>query len=165
MAQKLVCISKDDDCMFLPSDDSIHELAVEAILGHEVRETILKQKQYAYKIKGGEGGYLYYKKGVKGSWILVANWYSYGFFLTIRYRKSQWLRAFYERLFEKMEFFFVDFCAGGFELVRTDGTILKGMRLNLSPPGCFEKYLVDNFRLSPKDIGEIRSKLNIKWVL
>ncbi len=165
MAQKLICISKNDDCTFLPSDDTIHKLAVEAILGKEAREKIYKQKEYAYKIKGGEDGHLYYKKGGSGSWILVANWYSYGFYLTVRYRKSPWLRAFYERLFEKMEFFSVDFCTDGFELLRTDGTMLKGRKLNLSPPGYFEKYLAENFRLRPKDIGEIRSKLNIKWVL
>jgi hypothetical protein len=165
MARKLTCISKDDNYTFLPSDDTIHKLAAEAVLGKGVRETIYKQKEHAYKIKGGEGGYLYYKKGVRGPWILVANWHSYSFFLTVRYRKSAWLRAFYERLFEKMELFSVDFCEDGFELVRTDGTIFKGRKLNLSPPGYFERYLTENFRLRPKDIREVRSKLNIKWVL
>jgi hypothetical protein len=165
MAQQLSRVSDKVNYTFLPLDDSIHGCAIETFLGQDVRETVFKQRQFAYKAQGGEGGYLCYKSGVNGDWILLADWYSYGLFLTVRYRKSPWLRIFYEKLFEKMEFFSVDYCSDGFELVRIDGSILKGRKLNLSPPGYLEKYLSDNFRLRPTEVGKIRSKLNIQWVL
>lgn len=45
------------------SDETIHELAAAILLSKEDSEIVLAQGEYSYKVRGGEDGYLCYRKG------------------------------------------------------------------------------------------------------
>ena len=65
------------------SDDSIHKLALTVLLSRYDSELILTQSNFAYKVKGGKSGHLYYKKGNSDNWILIANWCFYGLYILL----------------------------------------------------------------------------------
>jgi hypothetical protein len=143
------------------SDDVIHELAPAILLSKQSSEFTLNQGKYAYRVKGGKDGYLYYKKRANDSWILIANWCLYGLYIVIRYRKPLWLRSMYQSLFSKMNFVSIAFSDHSIEAMGTDGQILKGRRLRLSPPFAFEEVMMEKFGYSLQKAEVLRSKLNL----
>jgi len=143
------------------SDDAIHELAPAILLGKQSSEFTLNQSKYAYRVKGGKDGYLYYKKRANDSWILIANWCLYGLYIVIRYRKPLWLRSMYRSLFSKMNFVSIAFSDHSIEAMGTDGQILGGRRLRLSPPFTFEEVMMEKFGYSLQKAEVLRSKLNL----
>ena len=143
------------------SDDAIHELAPAILLSKQSSEFTLNQGKYAYRVKGGKDGYLYYKKRANDSWILIANWCLYGLYIVIRYRKPLWLRSMYQSLFSKMNFVSIAFSDHSIEAMGTDGQILKGRRLHLSPPFAFEEVMMEKFGYSLQKAEVLRSKLNL----
>ena len=44
------------------SDETIHKFAVAVLLSKHDSEFILTQGEFAYQVKGGDSGYLYYKE-------------------------------------------------------------------------------------------------------
>jgi len=143
------------------SDDVIHELAPAILLSKQSSEFTLNQGKYAYRVKGGKDGYLYYKKRANDSWILIANWCLYGLYIVIRYRKPLWLRSMYQSLFSKMNFVSIAFSDHSIEAMGTDGQILKGRRLRLSSPFAFEEVMMEKFGYSLQKAEVLRSKLNL----
>ena len=124
------------------SDNTIHKLTSTLLLSRHESELILTQGNYAYQVKGGDDGYLYYKKG-KGNWVLIANWCFYGFYIIVRYRKPIWLRPVYKSLFTKMNFVSTTFQDYSVELVDSDGQTLRSRRFRLSPPSAFNKVMAE----------------------
>jgi len=143
------------------SDETIHEVAAAILLSQEDSEFTLNQGKYAYRVKGGKDGYLYYKKRANDSWTLIANWCLYGLYIVIRYRKPLWLRPMYRSLFSKMNFVSIAFSNHNIEAIGTDGQILRGRRLRLSPPFAFEEVMMEKFGYSPQKVEVLRSKLNL----
>lgn len=141
------------------SDETIHELAAAILLGKEESEVALAQGEYSYKVKGGEDGYLYYRKG-NGDWILVANWCFYGLYIVVRYRRPLWLRPMYQSLFTQMNFISVTFLDHSIELVGTDGEILRGRRLRLSPPSAFREVMTNRFGYTEEEAEALKVKLS-----
>lgn len=141
------------------SDETIHELATAILLSKEDSEIVLAQDDYSYKIKGGEDGYLCYRKG-KREWILIANWCFYGLYIVVRYRKPAWLRPMYRSLFNQMNFTSVTFNNSSMELVGTDGEILRGRRLRLCPPSAFRKVMTSKFGYTQEEAEALKVKLN-----
>lgn len=141
------------------SDEAIHELAATILLSKEDSEIVLAQGEYSYKVKGGEDGYLCYRKGNRG-WILVANWCFYGLYIVVRYRKLTWLRPMYRSLFNQMNFASVTFSDSSIELVGTDGEILRGRRLRLCPPSAFRKVMTSKFGYTQEEAEALKVKLN-----
>jgi hypothetical protein len=143
------------------SDDFIHELAPSILLSEQDSEFTLTQGEYAYRVRGGKDGYLYYKKGVRDDWILIANWCFYGLYIVVRYRKSLRLRPMYRSLFRKMNFVSAAFSDHSIELVGTEGEILRSRRFRLSPPSALSKVMTERFGYSEGKIEALRSKLNL----
>ena len=143
---------------FDASDSAIHEFAVAILLGEQELEGILTQGNYAYQVKGGKGGHLYYRKGHTRNWVLVANWCFYGLYIVIRYRKPIWLRPMYHALFSKMNFVSVTFGEHSIELVSKDGQILHSRRFRLSPPSAFDEVMAEKFGYSQERIESLRVK-------
>jgi len=143
------------------SDDAIHELAPAILLSKQSSEFTLNQGKYAYRVKGGKDGYLYYKKRANDSWILIANWCLYGLYIVIRYRKPLWLRPMYRSLFSKMNFASIAFSDHSIEAMGTDRQILRGRRLRLSPPFTFEEVMMEKFGYPLQKAEVLRSKLNL----
>jgi len=130
------------------TDEAIHRFAALVLLGDKDSEFIVTQGRYAYMVKGGESGHLYYKKGDKDNWVLVANWCFYGLYIAVRYRRPLWLRPMYESLFTQMNFVSVDFQLYSIELVGTDGEVLRGRKLRLVPPSGFTRVMTEKFGFS-----------------
>ena len=145
------------------SHDAIHELAPAILLSEQSSEFTLSQGKYAYRVKGGKGGYLCYKKSATDSWILIANWCFYGLYIVVRYRKPLWLRPMYRSLFAKMNFDLVSFHDHSIEAAGIDGESLRGRRLRLSPPFAFEEVMVEKFGYSPQKVGELKQKLKLPF--
>jgi len=127
------------------SDDTIHKFAVTILLSGYNSELILTQANYAYQVKGGEDGYLRYKKGNSDKWVLIANWCFYGLYIVVRYRKPIWLRPMYKSLFTQMNFVSITFKDYSVELVGSDGQTLRSRRFRLSPPSAFKKVMTEKF--------------------
>ena len=120
---------------------------------------MLAQGEYSYKVKGGEDGYLRYRKG-KRDWVLVANWCFYGLYAVVRHRKPIWLRPVYRSLFSQMNFTSVTFGDSSIELVGTGGEIIRGRRLRLCPPSAFREVMTSKFGYTPEQAEALKEKLN-----
>ena len=140
-------------------NDTIHKFAVTLLLSRYHSECILTQDNYAYKVKGRDDGYLYYKKGDSGNWVLIANWCFYGLYIVVRYRKPIWLRPMYESLFAKMNFAYITFKDYSIELVDSDGKILRGRRFRLSPPSAFNRVISEEFGYPEEQIQFLKTKV------
>ena len=151
----------DRVCDFDISDGFIHELASAILFSDRSSEFMLTQGKYSYRVRGGNDGYLYYKKRASDNWILIANWCFYGLYIVIRYRKSLWLRPMYRSLFRKMNFVSVTFFNHSIELVSTEGEILRSRRFRLSPPFAPTEVMTEKFGYSEEKIEVLRSKLNL----
>lgn len=141
------------------SEETIHELAATILLGKEDAEIVLGQGEYAYKVKGGQDGHLYYRKGNR-DWVLTANWCFYGLYIVVRYRRPLWLRPMYQSLFKQMNFTSVTFDDSGIELVGTDGEILRGRRLRLSPSAAFREVMTSRFGYTEEEAEALKVKLS-----
>ena len=119
-------------------DNTIHNLAVAHLLSGHNSELILTQGGFTYRVKGGDDGYLYYKRGVSNKWVLIANWCFYGLYIVVRYRKAVWLRPMYESLFAEMNFVAITFKDHSIELVDSEGQTLRSRRFRLSPPSALK---------------------------
>jgi hypothetical protein len=146
---------------FDDSDKTIHRLAATILLGSYDSDFILTQGKYAYQVKGGSSGYLRYKKGNSAKWVSIADWCFYGLYILVRYRKPVWLRPMYRSLFAKMNFVSIAFSDHSIEAMGTDGQILRGRRLRLSPPFAFEEVMMEKFGYSLQKAEVLRSKLNL----
>lgn len=143
------------------SNEAIHKLASTLLLSKYDSEFILTQGNYAYKVSGGNGGDLYYKKGASGKWMLIANWCFYGLYIVIRYRKPVWLRPMYESLFAKMKFVSTIFGEYSIELVCSDGQIMRSRRFRLSPPSALNKVMSEEVGYSEEKIQLLKEKLGL----
>ena len=142
------------------SDESIHELAVAILLSRYDSELILTQESYAYRVKGGQDGHLYYRKR-NSEWILIANWCFYRLYIVVRYRKPVWLRPMYETLFARMNFVSTIFDDYSIEIVGTDGQILRSRRFRLSPPSAFNKVMSEKFGFSEEKIQLLKKEMDL----
>jgi hypothetical protein len=142
-------------------DDAIHELTPAILLSEQGPELTLNQGKYAYRVRGGKDGYLYYKKRASDNWVLIANWCFYGLYIVVRYRKPVWLRPMYRSLLAKMNFVSVTFFDHSVELLSTEGQILRSRRFRLSPPSALAKVMTEEFGYSEEKIEALRSKLNL----
>jgi len=143
------------------SDETIHKFASTILLSRYDSESILTQGNFAYWVKGGDNGHLYYKKGDSGNLVLIANWCFYGLYIVVRYRKPVWLRPMYERLFAKMNFVSIAFQDHSIELVDSDGQILRGRRFRLSPPSAFSKVMSEKFGYPEEQIQFLKTKVGL----
>jgi hypothetical protein len=143
------------------TDDLIHEFASSILLIKEKSEFVLTQGEYAYRVKGGGDGYLYYKKGANQEWVLIANWCFYGLYIVIRYRKPLWLRPMYQSLFRQMNFVSILFGEHSIEAVTTSGEIIRSRRFRLSPPSALSKVMTEKFGYSQEKIEALRAELNL----
>jgi len=141
------------------SDDSIHKLAVTLLLSRYDSEYILTQGNYAYQVKGGEDGFLCYRKGNSGSWVLIANWCFYGLYIVVRYRKPIWLRPMYKSLFARMNFVSITFQDYSVELVGSDGQTLRSRRFRFSPPSVFNRVMSEKFGYPEEQIRLLKTKV------
>ena len=142
-------------------DDGIHELASAILLGDRSSEFTLTQGKYAYRVRGGSDGHLYYKKRTSDNWILIANWCFYGLYIVVRYRKPVWLKPMYQSLFAKMNFVSVSFFDHSIELVGTEGETLRSRRFRLSPPFALTKVMTENFGYTQEKVEELKVKLDL----
>jgi hypothetical protein len=140
-------------------DGFIHELASAILLGDRSSEFMLTQGKYAYRVRGGSDGHLYYKKGASDNWILIANWCFYGLYIVVRYRKPVWLKPMYENLFAKMNFVSVTFFDRSIELVGTEGEILSSGRFRLSRPSALSKVMTEKFGYTQEKVEELKAAL------
>ncbi|MBI2328343.1 MAG: hypothetical protein HYU85_01635 [Chloroflexi bacterium] len=143
------------------SDETIHKFAATLLLSKYESELILTQGKYAYKVKSGNGGHLYYKKGNTGEWVLIANWCFYGLYIVVRYRKPVWLRPMYETLFAGMNFVATIFDEHSIEIVGTDGQILRSRRFRLSPPSALDKVMSEKFGYAEEKILRLKTELEL----
>ncbi len=143
------------------SDNLIHELAAAILLSKDDSGLMLTQGKYVYQVKGGGGGYLYYKKGDKQDWILVATWCFYGLYIVVRYRKPLWLRPMYESLFRQMNFVSILFGEHSIEAVATNGEIMRSRRFRLSPPSALNKVMTEQFGYSQEKVETLQAELNL----
>lgn len=150
-----------DNYSFDIFDDFVHELAPAILLGERDTECILTQGKYVYRVRGGNDGYLYYKKRASDNWILIANWCLYGLYIVVRYKKSLWLRSMYRSLFRIMNFVSVTFFDHSIKLVGTEGEILRSRRFRLSPPFALTKVMTERFGYSEEKMEALRLKLNL----
>ncbi len=142
------------------SNESIHKFAVALLLSRYDSELILTQGDFSYRVKGGQDGHLYYKKGNSDNWILIANWCFYGLYIVVRYRKPIWLRPMYRSLFARMNFTSVTFEDYSIELSGSDGT-LRSRRFRLSPPPAFDKVMLEQFGFSEEKIHRLKAELGL----
>jgi len=140
------------------SDDTIHKLAVTILLCRYDSELILTQGDFAYRVKGGDDGHLYYKKGNNDKWVLIANWCFYGLYIVVRYRKPVWLRPMYKSLFAKMNFLSIAFQDYSIELVDSGEQTLRSKRFRLSPPSAFDEVMTEKFGYSQEQIQSLKIK-------
>lgn len=143
------------------SDDFIHELAAAILLGERDAEFILSQGKYAYRVKGGKDGHLYYKKRASDNWTLIANWCFYGLYIVVRYRRPVWLKPMYQSLFAKMNFVSVTFLDHSIELVGTEGEILRSRKFRLSTPSALSKVMTEKFGYSQEKVEELKATLYV----
>jgi hypothetical protein len=143
------------------SDDFIHELAPAILLGDRNSEFMLTQGKYAYRVRGGSDGHLYYRKGASDNWILIANWCFYGLYIVVRYRKPGWLKPMYQSLFAKMNFVSVTFFDHTIELVGTEGEILRGRKFRMSPPSAVSKVMTEKFGYAQEKVEELKATLYV----
>ena len=141
------------------SDETIHKFASTILLSRYDSESILTQGNFAYRVKGGDSGHLYYQKGNSGKWVLIANWCFYGLYIVVRYRKPVWLRPMYESLFAKMNFVLITFKDNSIELVGSDGQVLRSRRFRLSPPLALDKVTSEKFGYTEREIQSLKTKL------
>lgn len=146
---------------FCVSDGGIHKLAVAFLLSRCDSEFILTQGDYAYQVKGGDDGHLYYKKGDGAKWVLIANWCFYRLYIVVRYRKPIWLRPMYETLFARMNFVATIFNDYSIEIVGTDGQILRSRRFRLSPPSAFNRVMSEKFGYSEERIQFLKTRVGL----
>lgn len=146
---------------FTVSDQAIHKLASAILLSEDDSEFTLTQGKYAYQVKGGTDGSLYYRKLPRKDWILIANWCFYRLYIAIRYRKPVWLRSLYEKLFSEMHFVSVEFGDSTIKLVGTDGEVIRGRKLRLSPPNALREVLAEKFHFTPDKIEKIRAEMKL----
>lgn len=139
------------------SDEAIHKLAAALLLSKYDTELTLTQGHFAYRVKGGTSGYLYYKKR-NSDWILIAIWCFYGLYIVVRYRKPAWLRPMYTSLFTKMHFTSITFQDYSIELVSSDGQTLQSRRFRLSPPSAFNKVMSEQFGYNEEQIKFLKTK-------
>ena len=144
---------------FAISDDFIHELVSAILLGDQSSEFMLTQGRYAYRVRGGSDGHLYYEKGASDKWILIANWCFYGLYIVVRYRKPVWLRPMYQNLFAKMNFVSVTFFDNSIELVGTEGEILSSRKFRLSPPSALSRVMTEKFGYTQEKVEELEATL------
>ncbi len=143
------------------SDDFIHELAPAILLSEQSSEFTLSQGRYIYRVRGGENGYLYYKRRTSDNWIMIANWCFYGLHIVIRYRKSLWLRSMYRSLFRKMNFVSITFLDHSIELVGIESETLRSRRFRLSPPSALTKVMSERFGYTQEEVEELKAKLDL----
>ncbi len=143
---------------FAVLDETIHKLAVAVLLGRDNSEFVLTQGNYAYQVRGGNSGYLHYKKGNSEKWVLIADWCFYGLYIAIRYRKPLWLRPMYESLFAKMNFVCIAFQDYSVELVGSDGQTLRSRKFRLSPPSAFSRVMSEKFGYSQEQTQSLKAK-------
>ncbi len=143
------------------SDETIHEFAVAHLLSRYDSELILTQGNFAYQVRGGDSGYLHYKKGNNGNWILIADWCFYGLYIVVRYRKQIWLRPMYKSLFDRMNFVSTTFDDYSIELVGLDGQILRSRKFRLSPPKAFNRVMSEKFGFSEEKIQLLKKEMDL----
>ncbi len=143
------------------SDGFVHELASAILLGRRSSEFMLTQGKYTYRVRGGGGGHLYYRKGTGDNWILIADWCFYGLYIAVRYRRPLWLRPMYQSLFAKMNFVSVTFFDHGVELVGTEGEVLKGRKFRLSPPTALTKVMSEKFGYTQEKTEDLKATLYV----
>ena len=143
------------------SDDAIHKFASTVLLSKYDKELILRQGNFAYRVNGGNDGFLYYTKGNSDNWILIANWCFYRLYMVVRYRKPVWLRPMYESLFAKMNFVSTIFDEDSIEIVGTDGQILRSRRFRLSPPLALDKVMSEKFGYTEEKIQHLKAELGL----
>ncbi len=143
------------------SDEAIHKFAAAYLLSRYDSELILTQGNYAYQVKGGNGGYLSYKKGDSNEWVLIANWGFYGLYMVVRYRKPTWLRPMYETLFARMNFVSTIFDDYSIEIVGTDGQTLRSRRFRLTPPLALDKVMSEEFGFSEEQIQSLKKEMDL----
>ena len=141
------------------ANDTIHRLAAFLLLGKHPSEFILTQGSFTYRVKGGDDGHLYYKKGTGDKWVLIANWCFYGLYIVVRYRKPVWLRPMYRSLFAQMNFVSVDFQDYSIKLVGSDGQTLCSRRFRLSPPSAFNRVMSEKFGFSEEQIHHLKTEM------
>ena len=146
---------------FHATNEAIHRCAVALLLSRYDSELILTQGNFAYQVKGGKDGHLYYRKGVNGQWVLIANWCFYGLYIVVRYRKPMWLRPMYESLFAKMNFVSITFQDYSIESVGSDGEILRSRRFRLSPPTAFDKVMSEQFGFSEEKLQLLKKEMDL----
>jgi hypothetical protein len=113
-------------------------------------------------LEGGRmDGYLYYRKRANDNWVLIANWCFYGLYIVVRYRKPVWLRAMYRSLFAKMNFVSVTFFDHSFELVGTEGEILRSRRFRLSPPLALDQVMTERFGYNREKVEQLKAKSHL----
>ena len=140
------------------SNDAIHKFVAIYLLSRYDSELILTQGNFSYKVKGGKGGHLYYRRGNSNDWILIANWCFYGLYIVVRYRKTKWLRPMYRSLFAKMNFNSVIFDDYSIEISGSDG-VLRSRRFRLSPPSAFDRVMLDEFGFSEEQIQRLKKEV------
>jgi len=141
------------------SDETIHKFAATYLLSRYDSELILSRGSFAYRVKGGEDGHLYYKKRNNGDWFLIANWCFYGLYIVVRYRKPVWLKPMYQSLFAKMNFVSVIFFNHSIELVGTEGEILRSRRFRLCPPFALNKVMTEKCGYTQEKVEELKAEL------
>jgi hypothetical protein len=134
------------------SDELVHKLAASFLLSKYDSELIFDQGNFAYRVKGGKGGHLYYKKRNSDKWVLIANWCMYGLYIVVRYRKPVWLRPMYKSLFAKMNFISIDFQDYSIKLVGSDGQTLRSRRFRLSSPSAFNRVMSEKFGYTEEQV-------------
>jgi hypothetical protein len=155
MEDNTFAINYDSDL----SDETIHKFAASYLLSKYDPELVLTQGDFAYLVKGGKSGHLYYRKR-NGEWILIANWCFYGLYIVVRYRKPAWLRPMYMNLFNKMHFTSVKFDDYSIELSGSDG-VLRSRRFRLTPPSAFDKVMLEQFGFSEEKIRRLKTELGL----
>jgi hypothetical protein len=143
------------------SDGFIHELASAILLSDRSSEFMLTQCKYAYRVRGGSDGHLYYRKGASDNGILIANWCFYGLYIVVRYRKPVWLKPMYQSLFAKMNFVSVTFFDHSIELGGTKGEILRGRKFRLSSPSALSKVITEKFGYTQEKVEELKAVLYV----
>jgi hypothetical protein len=147
------------NCNFETSDETIHKFAVAHVLSRYDSELILTHGNFAYQVRGGNNGYLNYKKRNTDKWVLIANWCFYGLYIVVRYRKPVWLRPMYETLFARMNFVCAIFNDYSIEIVGTDGQMLRSRRFRLSPPSAFNRVMSEQFGYNEEQIQFLKTKM------
>jgi len=156
MLDRAVTPSYDFDFL----NQTIHELTASILLSKDDSEIVLGDGQYFYKVKGGESGHLFYRKGNR-EWVLIANWCFFGLYIVVRYRKALWIRPMYRRLFAQMNFVSATFHDYSIELVGISGETLKSRRFRLSPPQALAEVISDKFGYSPQKVEDLKAEVGI----